>query len=116
LSLVYKVGCDAMAELMDYEKPLSNVQTQEFILELINILSGACLNGLSTQLELKANLNMPTIFNPVASESVDYSWATTLLVGVSFSIESFSFNSRVVICLEENSILALKLSLDKLLG
>ena len=116
LSLISKEGCDAMAEVMDYEKPLSDVNIQELILELTNILSGACLSGLSTQLELKSHLNMPTLFDSLANEKANYSWATVLLVEVCFSIESFSFNARVVICLEENSITTLKTSLDFLLG
>ena len=116
LSLISKEGCDAMAEVMDYEKPLSDVNIQELILELTNILSGACLSGLSTQLELKSHLNMPTLFDSLANEKANYSWATVLLVEVCFSIESFSFNARVVICLEENSITTLKASLDFLLG
>lgn len=116
LSLISKEGCDALAELMDYEEPLSETQMQELILELANIMSGACLSGLSAQLELKSHLNMPTIFNPQANEKTNYSWATALLVEVCFSIESFSFNTRVVICLEENSIIALKASLDTLIG
>jgi chemotaxis protein CheC len=116
LSLVDKKGCDAMAELMDYENPLSDVQTQEFILELTNILSGACLSGLSAQLALKSHLNMPTLFKLLVNEKAIYRWETALLVEVCFSIDSFSFNARVVICLEEQSIITLKVSLDKLLG
>ncbi|MDP5033237.1 MAG: chemotaxis protein CheC [Paraglaciecola sp.] len=116
LSLIGKNGCEALAELMDYDMPLTEVQTQELILELTNILSGACLSGLSSQLELKTNLNMPTLFNPSASEKSVYSWSTALLVEVTFSIESFSFNARVMICMEENSILTLKKSLDVLVG
>ncbi|MFT2091069.1 chemotaxis protein CheC [Paraglaciecola sp. 2405UD69-4] len=116
LSLISKEGCDVMGDLMDYEKPLCEAQTQELILELTNILAGACLSGLSTQLELKSNLNMPTLFNEIAKEKANYKWGTVLLVEVCFSIESSSFNARVVICLEENSIVALKNSLDALLG
>ncbi|MEP1446020.1 MAG: chemotaxis protein CheC [Paraglaciecola sp.] len=116
LSLIGKNGCEALGELMDYEKPMSDTQTQELILELTNILSGACLSGLSEQLELKSHLNMPTLYSPNVSESVNYGWDTALLVEVSFSIESFSFNARVVICLEENSIVTLKSSLDALIG
>ncbi|MEP0357295.1 MAG: chemotaxis protein CheC [Paraglaciecola sp.] len=116
LSLISKEGCDAMAELMDYDKPLCDAQTQELILELTNILSGACLSGLSNQLELKSNLNMPTLLTPSTNGKPNYNWATVLLVEVCFSIESFSFNARVVICLEENSIVSLKTSLDALLS
>jgi chemotaxis protein CheC len=105
-----------MAELMDYDKPLLDVQMQEFILELTNILSGASLSGLSTQLELKSHLNMPTLFNHLLNENTNYNWATALLVEVCFSIESFSFKARVVICLEEKSIVTLNSSLDVLLG
>ncbi len=64
MAVVSEQGLTEVASLLEYEAPLSQSDIEETILELSNILAGACLAGLSNQLELATNLNMPTLFSP----------------------------------------------------
>ncbi|MEH6734875.1 MAG: chemotaxis protein CheC [Shewanella sp.] len=115
LSLQSKQGCEAIAELMDYELPLSNITQEELLLELSNILAGACLNGFAQQLTLNTKLSMPTVFDPTLLSAGHYRWGNTLLMEVEFKIESSRFDSKIMICLEADSISIVLTKLNELL-
>ncbi len=116
MSILTQHGLDEVAELLEYEQPLSENDVQETILELSNILAGACLAGLSEQLELTTNLQMPTLFEPQQSHFSQFSWQHSLIMEVQFDIHITSFNMRVVFCLDDNSLARLTTTLDELLG
>tara|TARA_R110002126_G_scaffold115952_4_gene254921 strand:- start:49 stop:624 length:576 start_codon:yes stop_codon:yes gene_type:complete len=115
VSLQSHAGCEAIAELMDYDLPLSDITREELLLELSNILAGACLNGFAEQLELTTKLSMPTVFEPEKLSPEHYRWAHTLLMEVEFKVESSHFDSKIVICLEAESISTLLSRLNSLL-
>lgn len=116
MSVLSQSGLAEVAKLMDYEEPLDKEDVQEIILELCNILAGACLSGLSDQLELTTNLNMPTLFQPEKSNFSDLQWQHTLVMEVQFIIAISSFSMRVVFCLDDESLARMKTTLDELLG
>lgn len=115
VSLQSRLGCEAIAELMEYQLPLSDTTREELLLELSNILAGACLSGFAEQLALTAKLSMPTVFDPEKLLPDHYRWANTLSMEVEFKIESSQFDSKIVICLEEDSISTLLNRLNSLL-
>lgn len=115
ITLLSKSGADTMASLMDYELPLDDSTTEELMLELANILAGACLKGFAEQLELNANLSMPTSYTPSSDTSTQFRWSSALLMEVEFKVEKSMFGSKVLICLEEQSIESLISRLDALL-
>ncbi|MAI36132.1 chemotaxis protein CheX [Alteromonas sp.] len=116
MSVLSQSGLAEVAKLMDYDEPLTKEDIQEIILELCNILAGACLAGLSDQLELTTNLNMPTLFQPEKSNFSDLKWQHTLVMEVQFIIAISSFSMRVVFCLDDESLIRIKDTLDELLG
>ncbi|APE06935.1 MAG: chemotaxis protein CheC [Alteromonas sp.] len=116
MSVLSQSGLAEVAKLMDYDEPLDKEDVQEIILELCNILAGACLSGLSDQLELTTNLNMPTLFQPEKSNFSDLQWQHTLVMEVQFIIAISSFSMRVVFCLDDESLARMKTTLDELLG
>ena len=116
MSVLSQSGFAEVAKLMDYDEPLDKEDVQEIILELCNILAGACLSGLSDQLELTTNLNMPTLFQPEKSNFSDLQWQHTLVMEVQFIIAISSFSMRVVFCLDDESLARMKTTLDELLG
>ncbi len=107
LTLLSKEGCDVLADALDYDLPLTESSRSELILELANILAGACLSGFTNQLDLKTKLNMPTLYQPNFLDVSKYNWDSTLLLEVDFLVESAHFESRVLICLDERSVTAL---------
>lgn len=115
LTVLSKTGCDSIGDLMDYEVPLDNDTLSELLLELANILAGACLSGFAEQLALSAKLNMPTLFFPQSQQVAQVHWASTLMMEVEFKVEASQFDSRVVICLEDRAVDILLQSLNRLL-
>jgi len=115
LTLLAKAGTETIGELLDYPIPLDNASQEELLLELANILAGACLNGFASQLDLKSKLSMPTMFNVQLRQAESYRWHNTLLLEVEFELEATPFDSRIVICLEGHSVATLLERLDQLL-
>jgi len=116
MAVVSESGLTEVASLLEYEAPLSKSDVEETILELSNILAGACLAGLSNQLELATNLNMPTLFSPNKASFVELNWQHSLVMEVQFDIELSSFSMRVVFCLDRTSLIKLTDTIDELLG
>ena len=116
MSVLSQAGLSEVATLMDYDEPLSKEDIQEIILELCNILAGACLAGLSDQLELTTNLNMPTLFLPDKANFDELQWQHSLVMEVQFIIAISSFSMRVVFCLDDESLARIKNTLDELLA
>lgn len=115
LTILSKGGCDSIGELMDYDTPLNSDTRSELLLELANILAGACLAGFAEQLDLNAKLNMPTLFFPQNQNIAQVHWTSTLVMEVEFKVEASKFDSRVVICLEEVAVDTLLQALNQLL-
>ena len=116
MAVVSESGLTEGASLLEYEAPLSKSDVEETILELSNILAGACLAGLSNQLQLATNLNMPTLFSPNKGSFVELNWQHSLVMEVQFDIELSSFSMRVVFCLDRTSLIKLTDTIDELLG
>lgn len=116
MSILTQHGLAEVAELLEYEQPLSENDIKETILELSNILAGACLAGLSAQLKLTTNLQMPTLFSPQKSDFSQFDWLHSLVMEVKFDIQISSFTMRVVFCLDDASFIRLKLTIDELLS
>ena len=116
MSVLSQSGLNEVASLMEYDAPLSKEDIQEIILELSNILAGACLAGLSEQLELSTNLNMPTLFSPQKANFDELQWQHSLVMEVQFAIAISSFSMRVVFCLDDESLTRMKATLDALLA
>lgn len=115
LTLLAKEGTDTIGNLLDYPVPMDEVSQEELLLELANILAGACLNVFSAQLGLNTKLSMPTMFSSQMRQAESYRWISTLLLEVEFQLEATPFDSRVVICLEGQSVAALISRLNQLL-
>lgn len=116
MSILTEHGLEEVAELLEYEQPLSDNDVKETILELSNILAGACLAGLSEQLELATNLQMPTLFEPQKNDFSQLDWQHSLVMEVRFDIQISSFTMRVVFCLDDASLAKLTSTIDELLG
>ena len=116
MSVLSRSGLNEVAALMEYDAPLSKEDVQEIILELCNILAGACLAGLSEQLELTTNLNMPTLFSPDKGNFDELQWQHSLVMEVQFVVAISSFSMRVVFCLDDASLSRIKATLDDLLA
>jgi chemotaxis protein CheC len=115
ISMISHQGCAQIGESMAYEQPMDGNSLNELVLELSNILAGACLKGMVEQLATRLHLSAPALFKPALQQD-HYSWQHALLLEISFTIEQVAFSSKVVICMDEMSIRSLQQKIDTLLN
>jgi chemotaxis protein CheC len=117
IAIISHMGCDHLAEVMDYPQPMTENSYNELVLELTNILAGACLQGLVEQLSTRVHLAAPCLFDLNAQRKLSNDqWQHALLLEISFSVETMSFYSSVVVCLDEASIVAVTQKINRLLN
>ncbi len=124
ISLFNKDACVAVADLMGYDEQLDPAKEEELILELSNILVGACINGLGGLIKTEVSFSKPAILcermpikdllNSVfAPEKLN--WDYTLILKVDFKLEEREFKSDLLIFMSDESIEVLRNSSDKFL-
>lgn len=118
--LFNQAGCNDLAILMGYETDAEDINKQELLLDIANILAGACLNGIGEQLGTELSYSPPTIMAENATlENVlnpdALSWSHALLMEVNFSLENSEFKSHLLILMAEETINSLRITLDKYL-
>ena len=112
--------CNDLADLMGYERDLDHSSERELLLDISNILVGACLGGIAEQLAMSIGFSAPSLLvDAVPIEdlltSCDISWDTALLVEVSFRLEQRSFACHLVMLLPESEVAELATALDRFL-
>jgi chemotaxis protein CheC len=112
--------CNDLADLMGYEHSLDHAAEQELLLDVSNMIVGACLGGIAEQLGLVVGFSAPSLMAdsiPLAHllDSRDVSWNAALLVEVNFRLEKRSFACHLVMLLPEQEVVALAAALDRFL-
>ncbi len=114
-------GWHDLARLMGYEQLPGNIQEeQELLLDVANVVTGACLNGISNQLGTDLSYTAPSIISEISGPKQALmtnktTWSHALLVEVNFSLEHINFKSHLLILMTEDSIVILSTALDELL-
>lgn len=112
--------CNDLADLMGYERDLDHAAERELLLDVSNILVGACLGGIAEQLDMSIGFSAPSLLADAVPmndllNSCDISWNTALLVEVSFRLEKRSFACHLVMLMPESEVAALASALDRFL-
>ena len=112
--------CNDLADLMGYEQDLDRAAELELLLDISNILVGACLGGIAEQLQEKMSFSPPSLMaDRVPIEKLlsgeEVSWNNALLVEVNFSLEQRNFACHLLILMTEDEIKALAVALDRFL-
>ncbi len=113
-------GVSELANLMGYEGEVTSNNKREMLLDVCSILIGACLNGVTSQLEIALSYTAPTIisqnttvnefFNP---ESIQ--WRYAMIMEIRLTLEQYDFKSNVLLFLSEDSFPPLIDKLDQML-
>lgn len=102
----------------------SRVDTQrwqhELLLEITNILGGACLRGVAEQLNIRIDFGAPALIdrhNDVTAILLNPSsvWVKALMMEIGFSVQTMSMTSDILICMPEHYIDKLFSCIDLLL-
>jgi len=110
-----------LAELLAYEdEELSEEAEQELLLDIANVLSGACLTGVAEQFEDELSFSAPSFLGQHISvdrlfETERVQWEMALSVEINYTLENRSFNCDLLLLMPDSAIDFLAAKLDKLL-
>ena len=101
-------GCQQLSGLMGYEDDADMAQ-EELLLDVTNILIGACLMGVAKQIGKQLDFAAPNLvgINKPIEEllySRDREWDQCLLIEVNFCLEEGDFSCHLVMLMSEASI------------
>jgi len=110
-----------LGRVMGYEERMTSINVQELTLEFANILSGACINGLSEQLEIKLNFGSPSLLSNNASLLNVFSgkklqWNDALFMDVGYTVNSIAMKTHLILCMIEEDSHELYRIIDLQLG
>lgn len=109
-----------MARLLKWQ-PKDDNETSEMLLDLSSILIGACLSGISEQIDVRFSQGHPTLLGQHASierliQLNQKRWKKTLAVEISYSLEGDQIHFDLLLLFTEDSIRRLTHKLNYLLN
>jgi chemotaxis protein CheC len=121
-------GCKELGDLMGYDEELDRSAELELLLDVSNVLVGACLGGMIEQLkgvgennsgELSFSAPSMMAENVPADAVINVSkltWTHALLMEVNFSLESHDFISHLIMLMPEQAIDKMRGILDEFIA
>lgn len=122
-------GCKELGDLMGYDEALNRADEIELLLDVSNILVGACLGGVVDQIKslseahgagelsfsapsiMAENVPAETLINPDK-----LTWTHALLLEVNFTLEGRNFISHLCMLMPEHSIEKMRTILDEFIA
>ena len=109
-----------VASLMNYQYDSDEGTELELLMDLANVLIGACLKGISEQLDIDFSQGHPVVLGQhrKISELIANNaskWKKTLAIEISYSIENYPIKCDLLLLFTEHSMLALNNKLIYLL-
>lgn len=122
-------GCQALADLMGFEGELGESGENELLLDVANVLSGACLGGMMEQIRnftesdgpVELSYSMPSMMarQVMAEELIDpkkVQWSHALLLEVNFTIKNRDFIAHLTMLMPEEGIEKIRVITDQFLA
>ena len=111
---------DQLAELMGYDDA-DSVEEQELLLDVANILVGACLGSVAETLEADIGFSAPSLMGLNVSPAglirpEELISGRALFLEVRFTLERKSFASHLIVMMPADEVRVLGLSLDRFLA
>lgn len=110
-------SCGELAELVGYP----GADRNEVLLDITNVLVGACIGGIAAQFALELALSPPSLLGEAASatrllDAGAMVWQTALLSEVNFRVEARLFHCHLVTFWPDASLQVLVKAVDDLLA
>jgi chemotaxis protein CheC len=116
LAIYPAAGCDALADLVGYP----DVSGDELLLEISNVLIGACVGALATQFSLELCFSPPSILGratlPELFDSGQLPWDRALIAEVHFRVVERAFSCHVLTFWPDASLGVLQRAVDAFLA
>ena len=108
LLLFHDAEVSAMANLLEWQ-PRDDNETAEMLLDLASILIGACLSGISEQIDVRFSQGHPQLLGLHASidgliKVNQRRWKKTLAVEISYTLEGHDLHFDLLLLFTEDSI------------
>jgi chemotaxis protein CheY-P-specific phosphatase CheC/DNA-binding NarL/FixJ family response regulator len=98
-----------VASLMNYQYEMDESTELELLMDMANVLIGACLNGVSAQLDMPFSQGHPVVLGQhrqiselIATNSTK--WKRTLAIEISYSIENYPIKCDLLLLFTEESM------------
>lgn len=113
-------NCHELAGMMGYETGANHASELEILLDISNILVGACLGGIAGQLKLDIGFSSPSLLAdqvPICDilDIENVSWQNALLIEVNFQLEKHNFSCHLTTFMPEQEIAVLAGAIDRFL-
>lgn len=110
--------CRQLAELMGYDGDFDEATQNELLMDVTNVLVGACLGGITEQLKVDVGFSAPTMAaeSAAANEVIraeEVNSPCALFIEVNFRVESHSFACHLIILMPERDIHAVGKAVDR---
>lgn len=109
-----------VASLMNYQYEVDETTELELLMDLANVLIGACLKGVSEQLDMPFSQGHPVVLGQhrkiselIATNTTK--WRRTLAIEISYSIENYPIKCDLLLLFTEDSMTTLNNKLAYLL-
>jgi chemotaxis protein CheY-P-specific phosphatase CheC/ActR/RegA family two-component response regulator len=113
-------GFKDIAKLMNYKQALDNNSELELLMDMANVLIGACLSGVSEQLDMNFSQGHPVVLGQhrkiselIATNSSR--WRRTLAIEISYNIENYPIKCDLLLLFTEESMKTLNNKISYLL-
>jgi len=109
-----------IASLMNYTENLDQNTELELLMDMSNVLIGACLKGVSEQLDIQFSQGQPVVLGQhrKISELIENNaskWKKTLAIEISYSIENYPIKCDLLLLFTEKSMKTLNNKLSYLI-
>lgn len=109
-----------ISSLLQYKGVLDAALELELLMDVANILIGACLRGVGEQLDVNFSQGHPVVLGQHVNlndllKSDNYRWTKTLAIEINYKIEGYDINCDLLILFTEDAIDVLNRKVDYLL-
>ncbi len=109
-----------LAELLAYDQEINESGEKELLLDITNILNGACLTGVAEQMETELSFSAPSILGHQVNlrdliPAEELAWLQALLVEINYTLEDRDFKCSLLLLMPGDAIEVVKSALDTLL-
>lgn len=102
------MGADKLAELLGYSDG-GPAQQEELMLDVTNILSGACISGLAKQVAIQVSYDAPSILvhreeSANALNELNLNEHLAMVLEIRFEVQAHQFSCDLLICIDRKSV------------
>ena len=110
-----------LAKLLDYQDDLDEQAERELLMDMTNVLFGACLRGIAEQIDMEFSFGSPMVLGQHQKLSELFNmenakWNSALVTEINYHMEGYNINCDLLIIMTEDSLDRLFKKLDYLLA